>query len=244
MRILHFSLSFFSIIFLLSVLSCQKVSDNIIEDYSTSSDQIDLDIELSTGRVIPASFNKPSGKKMDVVLVLPEEGNYQLEDQIARRYFERGYMVLRLDHNAFFGLNGAEQATLATIDFIKRDLKKYNIDLGKLILQASFKSASQAFLTALETQVDAIIISEPTTDNDIWREAQNEEKLAELKAPFLLISSEDKPANVQEKLNNLETTYHNCKPCQEGSQFVYHPGTPEEWNQDMIWELIFEFLDE
>jgi len=243
MRILHFSLSLFSVVFLLTFLSCQKASNSIIEDYSTSSDQVDLDIELSKGRVIPASFNKPVGKKMDVVLLLPEEGNYQLEDQIAMRYFERGYMVLRLDHDAFFGMGSSEQATLATIDFIKRDLQKYNIDLGKLILQASFKSASQAFLTALEIQVDAIIMSEPTTDNDIWREAQKEEKLAALKAPFLLISAEDKPANVQEKLNNIETTYHNCKTCQEGSQFVYHPGTPEEWNQDMIWELIFEFLE-
>ncbi|MEL6922905.1 MAG: hypothetical protein AAFO94_02580 [Bacteroidota bacterium] len=244
MRILIFPGVLLGAVFLSAFFGCRKNTDTIIEDYSVvASDEVQLDIATASGAIIPARIEKPEGRQMDVVLLLPDSENEQLEDQMAARYFERGFMVLRLDHNAFFGAGNGAVATQAAIDFLKRDLSQYNIELGKLVVQGSFKSACHAFATALQTKVDAVILNEPTADADIWRQAKAKSKLAGLKAPFLLIAAEEQTDRVRDNLLDLEASYHSCTRCKEGSQFVYHPGTPEDWNQDEIWELIFEFVE-
>ena len=226
---------------LLIINACKKTEAQITEDFSIALHKHIINISSSEGNSKQLILSKPAGKEMELVVLLQEsdkESNAFITNKT--HFLERGYMVVELRLNTNSSIEERQEQILISLNYLKKDLIRNNVTPKKLIIKGGSDLGVNALIAGMEKMVDRVIIDTPSftkTKNN------TSEILKSIQSPFLFITAE-KDTNISyENILAIEAAYHNCQNCKAKGEFIYHSGGVEGYNQEMIWEMIFSFVE-
>ncbi|HHH50163.1 MAG TPA: hypothetical protein ENK52_04210 [Saprospiraceae bacterium] len=223
---------------LLIINACQKTASQLIEDFSTELQNQSIDISAPNISSTKLKLSKPAGKEMALILLLQEKKD--INSTSKARFLERGYMLAELSFDANTSIDKRQEQILASLHYLKHEFIRNNVSPKKIIVKGESDLGINALMAGMEKMVDGVVVDAPKfTDS----KKNSTELLKAIQSPFLIITGENDPNISYDNILAIEAAYHNCQNCTRQGEFIYYPGGVEGYHQEMIWEVIFSFIE-
>lgn len=216
--------------------ACQKSEESTIADFHYARSEQVIDFTNPDGPSYKGYLSNATDQSNVGIIILNES-----EGSIAENYYqERDYTVLRLNHKAPVTSNTIQTA----IRYLREGLSQKNIFLEKIFIHNMTDGKNLGTISSLQEQVTGII----TNSHAIGKFQDHLQNIAQrdlslFNSSWLIITGEQEEDLLFRRIVVLEQQYYQCEVCRPGSQFIFHPGQHTEWNRQVIWESVFDFIE-